>query len=211
MKTKKLLFYLLSVFLGGCVLSLQPLYTEKDLIFEEKLLGTWAKNDSKETWQFKRANGDKQYKMIYTDENGKKGPFDAGLGKLNNMMFLNIFPQEPKLKENDFYKFHILRVHSFIKIEQIEPILKMRIMNPDKAKEMLENDPNLIKHEIVQDRLILTASTKELQEFMKAHANDEGLFGEPSELKRVEAKDTNDPNAIEPNRPEPKSIEADKN
>ena len=47
MKTKKFLFYLLAVFLGGCVLSLHPLYTEKDLIFEEKLLGTWAKNDSK--------------------------------------------------------------------------------------------------------------------------------------------------------------------
>lgn len=207
MKTKKFLFYLLSVLLGGCVLSLHPLYTEKDLIFEEKLLGTWAKNDSKETWQFKRATGDKHYKMIYTDEKGRKGPFDAGLGKLNNMMFLNIFPQEPKLNENDFYKFHIVRVHSFIKVEQIEPTLKMRVMNPDKMQEMLENDPNLIKHEIVQDRLVLTASTKELQEFMKAHASDEGLFGEPSELKRVQFKDPNDPNAIVPNQPEPNSIE----
>ena len=111
MKTKKFLFYLLAVLLGGCIPSLHPLYTEKDLIFEEKLLGTWAKNDSKETWQFKRANGNKYYKMTYTDEEGKKGHFDAGLGKLNNMMFLNIFPKEPELKENDFYKFHILRVH----------------------------------------------------------------------------------------------------
>ncbi len=211
MKAKKFLFYLLAVLLGGCVLSLHPLYTEKDLIFEEKLLGTWAKNDSKETWQFKQVNGDKYYKMIYTDEKGKKGPFDAGLGKLNNMMFLNIFPQEPKLKANDFYKFHILRVHSFIKIEQIEPTLKMRIMNPEKMKEMLENDPNLIKYEIVQDRLVLTASTEELQKFMKAHANDEGLFGEPSELKRVEAKDANDPNAIDPNRPDPNSTEPNEN
>jgi len=211
MKTKKFLFYLLAVLLGGCVLSLHPLYTEKDLIFEEKLLGTWAKNDSKETWQFKRANGNKYYKMIYTDEEGKKGHFDAGLGKLNNMMFLNIFPQEPELKENDFYKFHILRVHSFIKIEQIEPTLKMRTMNPDKMKEMLENDPNLIKYEIVQDRLVLTAPTKELQEFMKAHANDEGLFGEPSEWKRVQPKDPNDANAIDPNQTDPNSIEPDEN
>jgi len=208
MKTKKFLFYLLAVLLGGCVLSLHPLYTEKDLIFEEKLLGTWANNDSKETWQFKRANGNKSYKMIYTDEKGKKGPFDAGLGKLNNMMFLNIFPQEPKLNENAFYKFHLLRVHSFIKIEQIEPTLKMRIMNPDKAKEMLENDPNLIKHEIVQDHLVLTASTEELQKFMKVHANDKGLFGEPSELKRVQPKD---PNAIDPNQPESNSIDSNEN
>ncbi|MHC4463480.1 MAG: hypothetical protein ACYS6W_14495 [Planctomycetota bacterium] len=207
MKTKKFLFYVLAVLLGGCVLSLHPLYTDKDLIFEEKLLGTWANNDSEETWQFKRA-GKKKYKMICTDEKDRTGPFDAGLGKLNNMMFLNILPQEPEFKENDLYKLHILRVHSFIKIEQIEPTLKMRIMNPEKMKEMLENNPKLIKHEIVQGRLILTAPTKKLQEFMKAHANDTRLFSEPIELKRAPLKD---PNAIDPNQPEPNNIKPDEN
>jgi len=192
MKPKMILFYLLAVLLGGCVLSLHPLYEENDLIFEKKLLGTWAKSGSKETWQFKQAEGDNFYKMTYTDDKGKKGSFDAGLGKINNIMFLNIFPQEPKLKQNDYYKFHILRAHSFIRIEQIEPTLVMRVMNPDKTKEILKNDPNLIKHEIVQDRIVLTASTKELQKFMKAHANDEGLFGEPGELERVK------PKAVEP-------------
>jgi hypothetical protein len=195
MKVKKLLFYLLAVFMGGCVLSLHPLYTENDLIFEEKLLGTWAEEGSKETWQFKRANSDsnKYYEMICIDKEGKKGRFDAGLGKLNNMMFLNIFPKESELNENDFYKFHILPVNSFIKIENIQPTLELRVMNPDNLKEMLENDPNLIKHEIVHDRLVLTASTKELQEFLKAHANDEGLFGEPSKMKRVQPKEPNAP------------------
>jgi len=199
MKVKKILFYLLAVLMGGCVVSLHPLYTENDLIFEENLLGTWAKEGSKETWQFKRANGNsKYYEMIYTDKEGKKGRFDAGLGKLNNMMFLNILPKDPELKENDFYKFHILPVHSFIKIEQIQPTLEMRVMNPDNLEEMLENDPNLIKHEIVHDRLVLTASTKELQKFLKAHANDEGLFGEPSKMKRVQPKDPNAPESTEP-------------
>jgi len=195
MKVKMILFYLLAVLLGGCVLSLHPLYTEKDLIFEKKLLGTWGKNDSTETWQFKRGKGENYYKMILTDDKGKKGSFDAGLGKINNMMFLNIFPQEPELKETGYYQFHILRANSFIRIEQIEPTLVMRVMNPDKTREMLKNDPNLIKHEIVQDRLVLTASTKELQKFMKAHANDKGLFSEPIELKRVQTKD---PNAVDP-------------
>ncbi|MHC4489702.1 MAG: hypothetical protein ACYSW7_11095, partial [Planctomycetota bacterium] len=115
----------LAVLLGGCVLSLHPLYNEKDLIFEKKLLGTWDKNGSTETWQFKRGKGENYYKMIYTDDKGKKGSFDAGLGKINNMMFLNVFPQEPELKETGYYQFHILRAHSFIRIEQIEPTLIM--------------------------------------------------------------------------------------
>jgi len=191
MKVQKLLFYLLAVLLGGCVLSLHPLYTEDDLIFEEKLLGNWRKYGSTETWQFERANGDKHYKVIYTDDNGKKGSFDAGLGEINDVMYLNIFPQEPKLKENDYYKFHILRAHSFIRIERIEPNLVMRAMNPDTLKKMLENDPNLIKHEVVEDRLVLTASTKELQKFMKAHANDEDFFAEATECERMQPEDPN--------------------
>ncbi len=195
MRVKTILFYLLAVLLGGCVLSLHPLYTENDLIFEKKLLGTWGRDGSTETWQFKPGKGENYYKMILTDKKGKKGSFDAGLGKINNMMFLNIFPQKPELKETGYYQFHILRANSFIRIEQIEPTLIMRVMNPDTVNKMLENDPNLIKHEIVEDRLVLTASTEELQKFMKAHANDEGLFGELNELKRVQPKD---PNAVGP-------------
>jgi hypothetical protein len=191
MKVKMILFYLLAVLLGGCVLSLYPLYEKNDLIFEKKLLGTWAENGSRETWQFERGKGENYYKMTLTDKKGKKGYFDVGLGKINDIMFFNVFPQEPELKEIDYYKFHILRAHSFIRIEQIEPTLVMRLMNPDKTKEMLKNDPNLIKHEIVQDRIVLTASTKELQKFMKAHANDEGLFSKLNKLKRVQTKDPN--------------------
>jgi len=185
MKVKMLLFNMLAVLLGGCVLSLHPLYTEKDLIFEEKLLGTWGKNGSTETWQFKRGKGDKYYSLTLTDDKGKEGSFVAGLGKINNMMFLNIFPQEPELKETSYYQFHILRANSFIKIEQIEPTLVMRIMNPDTVQKMLKKNPKLIKHEIVDDRLLLTASTEELQKFMKAHANEEGLFNGSGALERV--------------------------
>jgi len=204
MKTKKFLFYLLAVILGGCIPSLNSLFTENELIFEEKLLGTWAEDDSRETWQFKRGSDDpneKFYEMSYTNSDGE-GLFFAGLGKINDMMFLNIFPHEPELdKTNDFYKFHILRVNTFIKIEQIEPTLKMAVMNPDTIKEMLEKDPNIIKHEIIEDgdRILLTASTQQLQQFMKEHANDEGLFGDPSELKRLTPKDPNDADNIETN------------
>lgn len=148
--------------------------------------------------------------MIYTDEEGKEGRFIATLGRLNGMLFLDLFPESPELETNDFYKFHLLGVHTFMKIERIEPTLQMRMMEPDKMEDMLENDPNLIKHEVLEEqdsKMVLTASTKELQQFMIEHANDEGLFGEPSDLERLAPKDVNEPNAIEPNQAEPNSIE----
>ncbi len=205
MKVKKLLFYLLAALLGGCVpvLSLHSLYTEENTVFEEKLLGTWLEdsNEPEAAWEFKRIDKTKkEYKLIISDDENKKGSFVAHLVKLEDSLFLDVFPDEFPCDTEDPNKtdwlynvFFLVTAHTFIKIEQIEPILKMRIMEPDNVKEMLENDPDLIKHEIVQDRLVLTASTKELQKFMKAHANDEGLFGEPSKMKRVQPKDPNVP------------------
>ena len=42
MNTRKALFCILALLLGGClpVMSLHPLYTDDDLVFEEKLLGS---------------------------------------------------------------------------------------------------------------------------------------------------------------------------
>ena len=58
--------------------------------------------------------------------------------------------------------------------------------------EKIKKNPDLIKHEVLDGRAVLTASTEQLQQFMKTHANDEGLFGDPGELQRV--IDANDPN-----------------
>jgi len=214
MKAKKLLFYVIAGVLCGCVPSLHCLFTDKDLVFEEKLVGIWAEDNSEETWEFNRYSdeADKRYKLTYTDSDSQSGEFVAKLGKLDEMMFLDLYPGDADINANDFYKHHLLGVHTFMKIEQIEPTLQMRMMNTDKMKEMLEAGPNLIKHEILEERdsqILLTASTKELQRFMVEHAKDEGLFDEPSDMRRLEVKEPNEPNAVEPVGAEPDAIEAD--
>jgi len=204
MKTKKLLFYLLAALLGGCIpLSLHPLYTDKELLFEEKLLGTWAENGDK--WEFEAGSDPNSYDLTVADEGGK-GEFAAHLVKIDDMLFLDLFPTGLELEINEFLAMHLLPVHTFMKIEQIEPTLQMRMMDLEKMGDMLENDPNLVKHEIVEDRIVLTASPKELQQFMKEHADDEGLFGEPSDLERLELEEPNEPSDIDPNANEPNNI-----
>jgi DNA-directed RNA polymerase subunit H (RpoH/RPB5) len=205
MKTRKMLPFLLAVALVGCVPSLHPLFTDSEIVFEEKLLGVWKQGD-KETWEFKRAGpNSNNYEMIYTND-GEKGPFVAMLGKINDMMFLDLYPDEVEIQANDFYKVHLLPAHTFLKIEQIQPTLKMRAIDPEKFNKMLTNDPNLIRHEVIDDdRVVITASTQELQQFMKEHANDEGLclFGKPTELKRLES--------VEPNAPDANNVPGDSN
>lgn len=186
-----LLTLALTLMIAGCVPSLHPLYTEKDLFFENALVGVWAESDdSRETWAFERS-GEKGYKLVYTGD-GKTGEFEAHLLKLGDTMFLDLYPDDAGLKElnrNDFYKSHFLPTHTFAKVTQIEPALQMAFLNPDWLKELLEKNAKAIRHEKVGDRIVLTASTDELQKFVLNHGNTKNAFGdEPSNLKRIKSK-----------------------
>jgi hypothetical protein len=188
MKTKmeKVAFYLLAVILGGCVPSLHPLFTENELVYDANLVGIWSPADSNETWEFKP--GIKKYDCIYIENNGKLGRFDAELGKLGNDMFLDIYPKELNVTENDYYKMHFVPAHTFMRANLTKGSLQLRVMDPDNFGKLLKSDPNAVKHEETKNSgIVLTASTKELQEFMLKYGIDEKyeLFGKAKEADRM--------------------------
>jgi hypothetical protein len=192
MRTRKLLFYLLAALLGGCVpvASLHPLFTQEDVVFEENLLGTWVDkpDDPETTWVFKRF--DKQdekyksaYELIFADEHGKKGMFVAHLVKLQDKLFLDLYPGELPWEPDDpnqiqypYNVFFLMPVHSFIRVDSVQPQLKMRITMDDEMEKLLKENPDAVKHVSIEDRLILTAPTKELQAFVVKYADDERVF-----------------------------------
>jgi hypothetical protein len=191
MKPKVICFYLLAIVLGGCLpLSIHPLYTDDTLVFEEKLLGKWADGD--EIWQFTQDSNNSYKLRIVDGGDGKEGYFNAHLVKLEDMLFLDIFPDGSTLEGNqEFYLIHLLPMHTFLKVEQTEPNLVLRMMDLDKVSEILKSDPNLLKHELREDEqgedaLILTAATQDLQKFVVEYANIEGVFGDAKELIRRE-------------------------
>jgi len=169
--------------LTGCVVSLHPVYTEGDIVFEPALVGRWA--EGPDVFHFEKA-GDKSYRATYTDESGASGRFTAHLLKLDGDLYLDLFPEEPDLKENDFYKMHIVAAHTFMRVKQISPRLQMAFMDYDWLDKLLEKTPEAIKHEKQEDRVIITASTKELQAFLRKYSKAEGFWGDFSDMKRVE-------------------------
>ena len=85
--------------LTGCfVLSVHPLYFEKDLVFESGLLGTWGEKthekDLSELWIFEKT-GDKSYRLTIRDEEDGEGMFEAHLLKLGDHLFMDLYPEEP--------------------------------------------------------------------------------------------------------------------
>jgi hypothetical protein len=212
MKTKKFLFYLLAGVLGGClpVMSLHPLYTKekKEVVFENKLLGTWV-DDSNSIWDFKRADANENaYKLTFTDKEGKKGSFVAHLVKRENKLFLDVYPSEPPWDEKDpnkvewpYNTLFFISVHTFIKINGIGPELKLQLTDDDELNKLLKEDPNAIEHTSIEDKLVLTASTEKLQAFVLKYADDSRVFGEESVLTRKKTKDSQKSSEQKPNEP----------
>lgn len=200
MKARKLLFYTLAVFLSGCVpvISLHQLYTEKDIVVDKKLFGTWVDdpNNPKSTWEFESIDEPKNaYKLIFTDEEGKKGSFVTYLVKLKDRFFLDVYPsglpcepQDPNKMEWTYNSFFLIPAHTFLQVDSIEPQLKLRITLQSKMEDLLKENPGAVDHTYVGDRLVLTASAKELQAFVLKYADDERVFTSQVTLSRKEPK-----------------------
>jgi hypothetical protein len=115
---KKLLPLLAGLLLlTGCVPvdSLNPLYTDKDLAFDESLLGSWVGPDNGEdgVLQFvaRDEDGKKSYSLVMTekdkDSDGyKRTVYRAHLVKLNGHQFLDVIPETFDSKPNS-YSLHV--------------------------------------------------------------------------------------------------------
>ena len=196
---KKILLALVLVVLCGLIgcipTSINPLYTAEDLVFDPALIGVWrGEGDSKETWAFEKA-GDKEYKFAYTENDGKTGHFEAHLLKLGHARFLDLFPDESGIEDmnrSGFYKVHLLRTHSFLKVTRIEPALQMAPLDLKWLRELLGKHPKAIRHHRIGEgddaQIVLIASTPELRKFVEKHLRTEGAFGEPINLKRKQSE-----------------------
>ena len=183
----------------GCIVtSVNPLYTQKDLVFDPALVGAWSEGEGKDTWAFAKT-GEQKYKLLHTDEKGRTGTFEAHLLKLGKYQFLDLHLVDPGEKEewqiNELAALAIIMRpgHLFFKVSQIQPTLQLSALHDDWLQKLLEKDPKAIQHERIQFgtnnyRNILTADTKDLQKFVLKYAHSEEAFGDkPGELKRKTA------------------------
>ena len=181
--------FILILVLGmtGCfVLSVHPLYFEKDLVFESGLVGTWGEKehekDLSELWIFKKS-GEKSYRLIIRDVEEGEGLFEAHLLKLGDHMFLDLYPEEPETG-SEFYNMHVIPAHSFMRVSLEGHVLRLAFFDLDWLKKNIEQNKVSIKHECRDDTIVLTASTEELQAFVLKHIEEAFIFEEEGTLHR---------------------------
>lgn len=171
----------MAVFLASCfVTSLHPLYTEEDLTFIPEVLGTWENED---VWMFKQS-GKNAYELTIKEQESKKtGVYEAHLVKLGKYLFLDLYPDESELEDSG-YGIHFVPAHSFWKVKIEKDVLRLSFMDIEWLENMIDEKKVNIAHVRLEDRIVLTAPTEELQKFVLKYAEDTDAFPELDELHR---------------------------
>lgn len=170
----------IAMLLTGCVPSLHPLYTEKDAVFDRALLGSWTEEGSGDRWVFKEGKK-KAYDLTVTSE-GESAKFKAHLVRLGKTLFLDIYPEKPEKIEQILYLAHLIPAHTFWRVELEGDDLSMQLLSMEWLQSMIEEKKIEIKHAVVDEGIILTAPTKDLQKMLEKYADAEGAFIGPDEL-----------------------------
>jgi hypothetical protein len=177
-----------AVLLCSCIPSVNPFYTDSDLVFDSRLLGDWQEKDSKEEpqlWKFEKAD-DKACTLTVTEKENKQGKFKAHLFKLKQEYFLDLIPADCNYATNqaDLVAFSMFPGHLLVRVSQLEPELKLAFFDFDWLKKYLEKNPKALAHHKENDSIVLTAGTRELQRFVLKHLGEGELFAKPGEMVR---------------------------
>ena len=90
--------------LAACIPSVNPFYTDKDVVFNPHLVGEWQEKDNTnnpEIWKFEQSTNN-AFDLTVTEE-GKTGKFRAHLFKLNSELFLDLIPTDVDYATNQAF------------------------------------------------------------------------------------------------------------
>jgi len=196
MKTQTLLISsITTLLLGGCfVPSANPLFTDKDLIVDPALAGTWGEPNEKERQIFV-ADGEKAYRWSAMDKESTN-VFRAHLVQLGKERFLDALLTRTSDEWKGIGRASVVirPAHIFFKVQVTNATLRLDALSVEWMEKLLKEHPQILAHERLHEpdvaddeqRALLTASTVELQRFVSEHASDTNAFPAGNVYPRLE-------------------------
>jgi hypothetical protein len=171
MKLATLTMMVAAVALTGCdssaLLSVDPLVTEQDAVFDAGLLGTWAgTGDSDAAACIIRRHGDVGYRISYVHDGSAK-EFEALLFRVGETQVLDL-----AASPNDDF---LIAPHMPVRIWLDRGQLRWAYLD---SKWLRAQATQLLPHRPVDKRILLAAPTAAIHEFLINHAADEKALGE---------------------------------
>jgi hypothetical protein len=200
-------FGVLILLAGSCIPSLFPLYTKKDIVFDDRIIGTWDAGgnshwiiDKQEfhpdasfmdpKWTDLNEESDPEnvhYRMIvreWEDGDTVEAVFILTLLELDGQMYVNFSPHEYDLHHGFLY-WHMVDANNFAKIGFPDDQLTITYFDPDYLEDLIEKNRIRISHVWLDDFLLLTASTRDLQKFVIKYADEENALLDADSYERL--------------------------
>jgi hypothetical protein len=173
--------------LVACVPSVNPFFRLQDITFDPALIGDWL--DGKDRWMFERYADEDAYRLIISDGE-KSGAMKATLFTLDDHRYLDLIAEEIEFADDQLELINdsVFPGHLVLHVAEIGPQLRMAFFDLDWMEDYLEENPNTLDYMALEDRYLLTGTTRELQRFLKKHVDDGELFPE-SEYSEMERDD----------------------
>jgi len=190
-------FALLLIFLSSCLTTLHPIFTEKELAYNPKLIGVWntenegkkgtvvinnlATENSVELPGNISAIKQRGYFIVYQDENGKTSEqYIAFLARIGKHLYFDYYPADKKkdLKLDEFFGVHFVRMHTSYRVEILKDgSFELSQLDGSYVKSLIDEKKIRISHETdADDNTVITASTKELQQYLLKYGDEPSAY-----------------------------------
>jgi hypothetical protein len=120
------------------------------------------------------------------EDDDELAEFIVHLVSLDDHLFMDFFPGDnDQIEMCGFLSVHYFPVHTFAKVIIDKEKIEIHCLDPGFIDDLLEQNKIRISHEKSDDNIILTASTEELQKFVKKYADDQKAYVSPTILKKI--------------------------
>ncbi len=202
-----LIITILGILAGSCIPSLYPLYRPEDVVFDDRVVGTWDGGDigvwtiekleyhsdaspMNPSWAEPDLDSDFRnirYRLTVkevSEGDTAKAEFLMHLLVLDGRMYANFYPQEFEL-QHEFLRWHMVEVNNFARISISNDQFSLQYFDPDYVRDLIERNRIRISHVWLNNMLLLTAPTEELQKFVIKYANEEDALVTPDVFNRI--------------------------
>jgi len=184
--------------------SINPIYSpdESEVVIDDRLVGLWGSDDPKKDGTRYRVLANehaadpkladhppKSYRLTVESEGGAKkhAAFELRLIRLGATDFIDCVPAASETRTlGDRYGLAAIPTHIIMPIAMKDNHATIRPLDLGKIHQLLTEAPNMTPH-VIRDRdvIILTGSTRQVQEFFRKITGDDHVFAEPIELIRL--------------------------
>jgi len=187
-------FTFLVILLSSCLETLHPIFTEKDLIYDARLIGTWktdttggraiitnlATESSVQLPGNISSISKKGYLISYKDKDGSlSGLYIAFLARIGKHLYFDYYPADKKNDKtvDNFFMVHLTKMHTSYRVNFTKDGFEMSQLDEGFIRQLIDEKKIRISHEkSEEDDIIITASTSELQQYIIKYGDEPSAY-----------------------------------